>query len=358
MSLYNFDPQVFKELPYAKRLSWVQTFQVAVMVILAPGVFTLSLLSYPFQTSRHGLGWIFSSVSNTLRFMLWAGSDEIMQKALGFAPLVVGLQSKLFYGNYIGKNNFNGPLVGAKSNIRWIYEVENRTAKDPVIYYVHGGAFHTKVLPAQVDMCRLLCQELKDQRVSCCMIDYSVVPYFKFPTQLDECYEGFQELSASCSRIIISGDSAGGNLACSLALLLAERKTNQHFWGFYVIAPWLDLLPQEEGTWISNAQTDWLAKRWLIVNAKRYAGTNANNKLCQPKFATAGDWDAALPHPRTICVYGKLELFAGASEKFSRDAKIDTVIPEEGGIHDHNIVFDLHGPANKLVVQTIKQWVQ
>ncbi|KAJ4018336.1 hypothetical protein NW752_005451 [Fusarium irregulare] len=62
-------------------------------------------------------------------------------------------------------------------------------------------------------------------------VDYRLAPEKPFPTQINDCYDGLiwcknnsQRLGIDPERIIISGGSAGGQLAASLALECQEKK--------------------------------------------------------------------------------------------------------------------------------------
>jgi len=96
------------------------------------------------------------------------------------------------------------------------------TGPFPVLLFIHGGGwvlFH----PRHYDsVCTHLCAGAACIVVS---VDYRLSPETKFPGALDDCMETLRWLSLHAgsvngdpSRFIISGDSAGGNLAAAVAL--------------------------------------------------------------------------------------------------------------------------------------------
>lgn len=94
------------------------------------------------------------------------------------------------------------------------------------ILWLHGGAF---VIPAAVDvhvpMLARLCREFDAVGF---LPDYRLAPFNPFPAGLDDCeraYKGLLDLGFKPDRIVVCGDSAGGNL--TLGTLQRIRK---HGW--------------------------------------------------------------------------------------------------------------------------------
>lgn len=105
-----------------------------------------------------------------------------------------------------------GPMLGEPGN-------RDRIA----ILYLHGGAF---VFPAspnlQVELMGRLCSDLDAVGF---MPDYRLIPQHPWPAALDDCergYRGLLNLGFSPERIVVMGESAGGNLV--LCLLQRIRK--------------------------------------------------------------------------------------------------------------------------------------
>ncbi|MDR3417250.1 MAG: alpha/beta hydrolase [Nevskia sp.] len=96
-------------------------------------------------------------------------------------------------------------------------------SEDPFVLWLHGGAF---ILPAAPSVhftaIALLCRDLG---ASAFLPDYRLAPANPFPAGLDDCDRAYRALLAggiSPHRIVLGGDSAGGNLA--LGLLQRIRK--------------------------------------------------------------------------------------------------------------------------------------
>jgi len=83
----------------------------------------------------------------------------------------------------------------------------------PVLLYLHGGAF---VLPAAADLQgRLLVRLCRALEAVGFMPDYRLAPANRFPAALDDCERAYRALLAlgfDARRIVLIGESAGGNL--------------------------------------------------------------------------------------------------------------------------------------------------
>ena len=92
---------------------------------------------------------------------------------------------------------------------------------DRVVLYLHGGAF---VAETPVFHGALLARICREARARGLMVSYRLAPEHMYPAALDDCIAAYRWLldqGFEASRIVVAGDSAGGNL--TLALLLRAR---------------------------------------------------------------------------------------------------------------------------------------
>ncbi len=135
----------------------------------------------------------------------------------------------------------NIPLTGERkvievelpSCVLWISYPEEYDAEKPlpVIFFTHGGAY--------VQMGYKSYQELLGtiaDRTGCVVFcpDYSLSPEEKFPRAVEDVWEAYgyllshaEDYRADTSRIILMGDSAGGNFAAGLAIRIKEEKVRE-----------------------------------------------------------------------------------------------------------------------------------
>jgi acetyl esterase len=96
----------------------------------------------------------------------------------------------------------------------------------PVLVYLHGGGWTIGDLDTHDVLCRQLCLGAGLAVVS---VDYRLGPETRFPGAVDDCVQATRwvrahaaELGVDPARIAVGGDSAGGNLAAVVALVLRD----------------------------------------------------------------------------------------------------------------------------------------
>ena len=103
----------------------------------------------------------------------------------------------------------------------------NGSAPFPLMVFFHGSGFVLCSLDTHDGVCRNLCHAAGCVVVS---VDYRLAPEHKFPAGPEDCYaatkwsaEHTSELNADAGRVVIAGDSAGGNMAAVTALMIRDR---------------------------------------------------------------------------------------------------------------------------------------
>jgi acetyl esterase len=99
--------------------------------------------------------------------------------------------------------------------------------RGPLVVYFHGGGFVTGGIEIADAFCRGLAAASTSRIAS---VDYRLSPETCFPGPFDDCFAATaslaaaaDELGAAPGRIVLCGDSAGGNLAAAVALAARDR---------------------------------------------------------------------------------------------------------------------------------------
>lgn len=117
------------------------------------------------------------------------------------------------------------PASGGPIRLR-LYRPD-RAGPLPVLVYFFGGGWTL----GQIETCDAICRTLTN-RVGCLTVavGYRLAPEHKFPAAVTDCYEAVcwlaqraGELELDPGRIAVGGDSAGGNLAAAVTLLVRDR---------------------------------------------------------------------------------------------------------------------------------------
>lgn len=174
---------------------------------------------------------------------------------------------------------------GAAIRVR-IYRAKEAT--DQPLLYLHGGGFVVGGIAACDHICRRLAHESGAVVVS---VEYRLAPEHRFPVPLHDCLDAADWLAASSGelgvdpgKLVVGGDSAGGNLAAAIAVVF--RDMGRPLAGQLLIYPAVDL---------SGSLPGWRAYRGvglkeadLVVCAQAYLGDHdRTDPYASPWYADA-----------------------------------------------------------------------
>ena len=103
----------------------------------------------------------------------------------------------------------------------WLIRI-NENPEDKIIYYIHGGGFTGACTKDRMEFVSCLVKEFHYNVFS---IDYRLAPEFMYPSQLNDCVDGYQWLVSrySSENIVFIGESAGANLVTVLGIYLKDN---------------------------------------------------------------------------------------------------------------------------------------
>lgn len=140
----------------------------------------------------------------------------LSQKPMGFLYKLEHSDDKVC----VHKRRINGIRV-------LIYEPMVAKEKTACMIFFHGGGFVFNAAPHHFNLARAF---VRDLDIKCVFVDYRLAPKYKFPCAPNDCFDVYkwvlskaQELGIDCKKIILCGDSAGGNLASVTCLRVRDE---------------------------------------------------------------------------------------------------------------------------------------
>lgn len=108
-----------------------------------------------------------------------------------------------------------------------LYEPKNCSETMPAMVYYHGGGFIYKAAPYHYQLVKQYCVQTPCKVL---LVDYRLTPKHSYPVPVNDCYSGLEwliknadKLNTDKEKIIIAGDSAGGNLAAAVTLMARDN---------------------------------------------------------------------------------------------------------------------------------------
>ncbi len=151
--------------------------------------------------------------------------QEIVKKEAEFyhsitEPYSVDDQLDKYYIQVTAKDGYSIPVK--------VYMPKKRNEKIPALVFIHGGGFMT----CSVETHDFVPSYIAAKTGSCVYnVEYRLAPEYKFPVGVEDCYEVLrwvfdhaEELGIDRKRLMVGGDSSGGNFSAVLTLLSRERK--------------------------------------------------------------------------------------------------------------------------------------
>jgi acetyl esterase/lipase len=190
---------------------------------------------------------------------------------------------------------------GNTINIRFIRP--DGAERLPCVYYIHGGGMQT--MSCYDGNYRAWGRIIAANGVAVAMVDFrnavrasSVPEVAPFPAGLNDCVSGLKWVSAHAAdlnidpgRIIVAGESGGGNLTLATGLKLKQDGDIGLIKGLYALCPYI------AGRWPSSESPSSTENNGILLDLHNNRGAvgygiealEARNPLAWPGFATAED---------------------------------------------------------------------
>lgn len=229
------------------------------------------------------------------------------------------------------------------------------SAEKSAILFFHGGSFiYGSARSTHEDV---IARIALASRVPVAAPDYRLVPEHRFPAQLEDAIHAFDALVASgvdASRVVVAGDSAGGNLAIELQIALRDRGGPQAA-AAVLVSPWCDLeMPGE--SYVTHDRFDFGTRVELSVQALAYAG---DVPLDDPRISPSrAELRGLAP---VLVVVGEVEILHDDIRAFARaleGAAVDVTVHVAKDMPHNAPVFAAMHPSGQIAVEAIGRFVR
>ena len=179
----------------------------------------------------------------------------------------------------------------------------------PCVYYIHGGGMQS--LSCYLGNYRAWGKIIAAQGVAVAMVDFrnaltpsSVPEVAPYPAGLNDCVSGLKWLCANAeslgvdtSRIIVAGESGGGNLTLATGLRLKQEGSLDLIHGLYALCPYI------AGIWPLEENPSSTENNGILLDLHNNQGAmgygieecEKRNPLAWPGFATEDDVRGLVP---------------------------------------------------------------
>lgn len=209
-------------------------------------------------------------------------------------------QSQNHFGALLGNSKdvliedvsiWDHPSAGEILQGEWVY-VNRAHMKKYVILYCHGGGYSTG---SRVYARTLTTKLAMSTSMDVLSFDYRLAPEHPYPAATEDAMKVWNYLMLlgyGARDVILAGDSAGGNLALSLALQLKAQKRLLPR-GLILMSPWTDLTTSGQSHETKAAIDPVLNAGYLAEMTGNYAAKEKlNDPFISPLF---GDYEGFPP---------------------------------------------------------------
>lgn len=197
-------------------------------------------------------------------------------------------------------------------------------ANEAIILYFHGGGF---ISGSPRTALALVAELVARSEIRAISVDYRLAPEYPFPAGLDDCLAAYAELlewGLPASRIVVAGDSAGGNLAIATCLA-AIRNGLQAPGAIVAFSPSADMTRSGASMRVKEGLDPFFTRASIQQTGEMYlGGHDPRDPLASP--ALSGNFTDM---PPMLLQVGTDELLLDDSTRLAelaKDAEVDVVL--------------------------------
>ncbi|CAD8210369.1 unnamed protein product [Paramecium octaurelia] len=236
------------------------------------------------------------------------------------------------------------------SFLKSFFVKQNNTIEDKIIIHIHGGGFISQSSSSHQCYTREWSINLN---VPIFSIDYSLAPKYPYPIPLDDCWQAYnwilnyseKTFGIVPNKIIVTGDSAGGNLATALVGLTIKYKL-QIPNGLILNYPAVDIRFQYTPSYLKSINDKILSHTILGICIESYSAHPDSQLGIDPFMSPlllSYDILKQFPPTRLFCgdqdpLYDQVFRLAQRLQVVQRDVKITTYENLSHGYLNYNTI--------------------
>ncbi|KAG2212734.1 hypothetical protein INT47_000711 [Mucor saturninus] len=251
----------------------------------------------------------------------------------------------------VEKQDMKIELGGIHVSISVLRPVRSGQKILPIILFLHGGGW----VFGSYNSHRILTNQASHVQV----LGIAYVPEVKYPVALEECYttlcwlqQNAASIHATTEGLVVSGDSAGGNLSAALTILAKQRgNTGISFQVLYY--PVLDVNFETE-SYIENRENAFLPRTTMQYVWEAYLETNDQSTLATAVPMVYDEFEGL---PPALIITAERDVLRSEGEAYGKKlstAGVDTVCVRYVGIgHGFLTMPFLQSQAHAAIAQTV-----
>ncbi|KAK4935979.1 hypothetical protein LTR10_023066 [Elasticomyces elasticus] len=225
-------------------------------------------------------------------------------------------------------------VLADKTSAYWLGD----KAADKLLLFFHGGGYVTAATDAHFQLLFDVVQQAQSRGKSLAVLvlEYDMAPAARYPTQVRQATYAFkylmEDMKIPCSKILLAGDSAGGNLALALLSHIAHPsaaiapvvKASQPLLGVFLLSPWVTFSINAPSM-TSNVYKDCIDVETVYMWSRDFLGTTSEDNYNVPLNADPTWWSSLKVND--VCITaGRNEVFLDDIVAFANKMEVDTLL--------------------------------
>jgi acetyl esterase len=246
-----------------------------------------------------------------------------------------------------------------------LYRSAARAELVPLLVYFHGGGWVTGTLDSHDRFCRALSSQ---SGAAVLAVAYRLAPEHRFPAPLEDCLAATDwaisqavEWGADGQRVIVAGDSAGGNLATVVAIVRRDHGSAPPLAGQILLWPATGPYDPPTESYLQNSEGYGLTRNGMIHFWNQYL--NDPSEISNPYVTPLSAPDLS-GLPPALVITAEYDVLRDEGDEYANRlaaAGVRVTHQRVGGVNHGFAVWADADPSleqAQLTRQEIAQWIR